>query len=642
LPEYKTSSFMHLTGGSTSTKEAYLPLRVASASAREMLVAAAALDWSVPATECRTEAGTVIHDRSNRRAGYGDLTLKAARLSVPSKPALKPRSQFKLIGKRNLRVDSRAKVEGTAKFGMDVVVPNMVRALVIHGPVYGAEAKAIRADAAKKMPGILGVLAVTRGVAVVAEKYWQALAAAPLVEVDWSAGDVAGLDTAKMRAAAHAFKDKGEPFRSEGNVDKAIGRAQIKIEAIYDVPYLAHAPMEPQNCTVHVKGDQAEVWAPCQSPSILQAYVSDALGISQNDVLVHTTFIGGGFGRRLVADWAVQAALISRAVGRPAQVIWSREDDMTQAFYRPQGTAHIRGAVSADRSTASAIAVHLISQSIALDTEEWVRGATAGVPRAVQSILSSTLTGMVGSNTVPDLFAGEGLANTPYTVENLDMTFTPIMSKLPITSWRSVGNSVTGFLMEGFVDELARAAKQDPYAFRRRMLKADSRQIPVLDAVARLAKWGEKKPGVGRGIARHFSFDSEVAEVVDVEIVNGRIKVRRVWAAVDCGIAVNPDIVRQQVEGSILFGLSAALDQEITIVNGVVQQTNFDAFPVLRMHECPEITVEVLDIDREPTGIGEPGLPPIAPAVANAIFDLTGIRLRRLPLQAAYDEARKS
>jgi CO/xanthine dehydrogenase Mo-binding subunit len=527
---------------------------------------------------------------------------------------------------------------------MDVVVPNMVRALVIHGPVYGAEAKAIRADAARKMPGVIGVFATARGVAVVAEKYWQALAAAPLVEVDWTAGTVAGFDTAKLRAASHAHPQKGESARSDGNVDKAMRSASIALEATYDVPYLAHATLEPQNCTVHVQGDKAEVWAPCQSPSIVQVYVADALGIAADDVLVHTTFCGGGFGRRIIADWAEQAARIARQVGRPVQLVWSREDDMTQAFYRPQGTARLRGSVSTDGRKAGSLAVHLISQSIALDdsTGIIVRSALVGVPHAVQGTVVRTLTGMVGSNTITDMFATEGLANTPYAIDNLDMSFTPVQSKLPIASWRSVGNSVTGFLVEGFVDELARAAKQDPYLFRRNMLKADSRQLPVLDRVAAMAQWGKRTPGIGRGIARHFSFETEVAEVADVEIVDGRIKVRRVWAAVDCGIAVNPDIVKAQVEGAILFGLSAALDQQITIVNGVVQQTSFDTFPALRMNECPEIHVDILDIDREPTGIGEPGLPPIGPAVANAIFDLTGIRLRRLPLQLAFDEARKS
>lgn len=640
LPEYKTSTGMHLTGGSTSTKEIFLPLRTAAASARLMLVTSAAREWNVPASECRTDAGRVFHDRSNRQVGYGELTVKAAQLEVPESPPLKPKNQWKYIGKRNHRVDARGKVDGSTKFGMDVVVPGMLKAFVIHGPVYGANAKAVRADAAKKMPGVVGVYAVKGGVAVVAEKYWQARAAAGAVEVDWTAGDAAGFDSAQLRASCHALKKPGGSARSDGNVDKAMEKAQIKVEAIYDVPYLAHAPMEPQNCTVHVKADGVEVWAPTQAPTLVQAYISETLGVAQSDVMVHTTFIGGGFGRRLVADWAAQAALIAKAVGRPVQMIWTRESDMTQAYYRPQGTVHVRGAVTADGTRMSAFAAHLVSQSLFYDIDPWVHGAAGGLPRPARKVLANTLAGMVGSSTFPDFLEVEGLANTPYLIDNIDVAFTPIQSKLPVTSWRSVGSSVTGFVAEGLVDELARAAKQDPYMFRRKMLASDSRQLKVLDAVAKLAKWGERKAGFGRGIARHFSFDTEVAEVADVEIVNGRIKVRRVWAAVDCGTVVNPDIVRAQVEGGIIFGLSAALDQEITIVNGVVQQSNYDTFPLVRMSECPEITVEILDIDREPTGIGEPAVPPIAAAVANAIFDLTGRRLRRLPLQAAFDEVK--
>jgi len=385
-----------------------------------------------------------------------------------------------------------------------------------------------------------------------------------------------------------------------------------------------------------------EIWAPTQSPSLVQATVAEALDVAQSDILVHVTFIGGGFGRRLVADWAAQAALIARAVGRPVQMIWSRESDTTQAFYRPQGTAHVRGAVSADGTKVTAFSAELVTQSLFVDADPFVHAVASGVPRGARNVLASTIAGMVGSSTFPDLLEVEGLANTPYLIENVEVGITPIKANLPVTSWRSVGNSVTGFVVEGFIDELARAGKQDPYLFRRRMLPAASRQVPVLDAVARLARWGEKKPGIGRGIARHFSFESEVAEVVDVEIVDGRIRVRRVWAVVDCGTAVNPDIVRAQVEGASIFGLSAAIHQEITIANGVVQQTNFDTFKLLRMNECPEITVEILAIERDPTRIGEPGLPPIAPAVANAICDLTGLRLRRLPLQAALDEARRT
>jgi CO/xanthine dehydrogenase Mo-binding subunit len=417
-------------------------------------------------------------------------------------------------------------------------------------------------------------------------------------------------------------------------------KATTKIEATYDVPYLAHAPMEPQNCIVHVKDKTVEVWAPTQSPSLLQAYISHALEISADDILVHTTFIGGGFGRRIVADWAAQAALIARAVGRPVQMIWTRESDMTQGQYRPQGTVRVRGAVSADGGRISGLGAHLIAPSLFASLDPLMHAAVPG-PRAMQKLVARSVIGMFASSTLPDFLELEGLANTPYAIDNVEASHTPIQSKLPISFWRSVGNSVTGFVAEGFVDELARAAKQDPYTFRRNMLARDARKLAVLDAVARLSRWGERRPGIGRGLARHFAFDTDVAEVADVEIVDGRIKVRRVFAVVDCGIAVNPDIVRAQIEGAIIFGLSAALDQEITFVKGVVQQTNFDTFPLLRMHECPEIKVEILDSDHEPTGVGEPGLPPIGAAVANAIFDLTGLRLRRFPLQSALDEARR-
>ncbi len=644
FPEYRTSFLMHQTGGSTSTKEAYGPLRKAAASAREMLVAAAAGEWGVTPTDCKTEAGQVVHAASGRKLAYGELTQKAARQPVPESPKLKAKGQFKLIGKQNRRVDARAKVDGRAMFGTDVTLPNMVKAYVIHGPVYGAEPTSVKADAAKARPGVLDVFPFRWGVAVVAEKYWQAMAAAKDVQVTWGPGDAAGLDTEKLRSSvrAHAHaKKSGEPARDDGNAEKAVAKAATKVEAFYEAPYLAHAPMEPQNCTVHVKGDKVEVWGPVQSPTIVQAFVADAIGVAHEDVLVHTTFAGGGFGRRAFADFAAQAAIIAKRVKRPVQLIWSRESDMTQAFYRPFMAAHMRGGVSAEGRVVG-IDNHSLSQSIALSQDVTLRGVMPGVPRPVQSVVIDSLLGMFASNTIPDMFATEGLHNSPYKVESFRVAFTPIQTKLPVASWRSVGHSFNGFVMESFVDELARASKVDPVELRRRMLPPDSRARRVLDAVAALAKWGTPAgPGIGRGLARHESFETEVAEIAEVELVDGRIKVRRVYAAVDCGIVINPDIVRAQVEGAILYGLSAALDQEITLENGVVQQTNFDTFPAIRMHEAPEIIVTILDSDKEPTGIGEPGLPPIAPAVANAIFDLSGVRLRRMPLQRAWNEVRR-
>jgi isoquinoline 1-oxidoreductase/isoquinoline 1-oxidoreductase beta subunit len=369
----------------------------------------------------------------------------------------------------------------------------------------------------------------------------------------------------------------------------------------------------------------------------VQAFVGEALGIASDDVLVHTTLSGGGFGRRSIPDVSAQAAVIAQRVKRPVKLIWSRESDMTQGFYRPIYAVKVEGGVADGKVTGARI--HCVSQSIALSSKGMLGAAMPGVPGALKSRMVDSLLAMFSTNTLGDLFATEGLKGSPYRFGNFEVTASPVQTKMPVAAWRSVGNSVTGFAMEGFIDELAHAAKQDPLALRKQLLAPDSRQTRVLDALAALSKWGTPPPkGIGRGLARHFSFETEVGEVAEVELVDGRIKVRRVYCVVDCGIAVNPDVVRAQMEGGIIFGLSAALDQEITLEGGVVQQTNYDTFPSLRMFEAPEVIVQILDSDREPTGVGEPGLPPIAPAVANAVFALTGVRLRRMPLQRAWNE----
>lgn len=634
-PEMRTSFNMQITGGSTSTKEAFVGLRRAAAAAREMLIAAAAATWKVPARDCRAEDGFVVHEA--KKLPYGDLTKLAARERVPEKPRLKKPDEFKLIGKIDRRVDLREKVTGAAVFGTDVRVPDMVHAVAIHGPVYGASPDKVDAEAARGKPGVIDVIAFGWGVAVIAEKYWQALAASRDVKVTWGKGDVAGLDTAVMQQAMRTYDDGGTSVVDEGNAGKALSRAGAKVGGVYEAPYLAHAPMEPQNCTVRVQGKSVEVWAPTQSPTLVQAFVGDAVGVDKERVLVHTTLSGGGFGRRAVADVCAQAAMIAKRVKRPVKLLWSRESDMTQAFYRPVYAIKSAGAVDGGRATG--VRMSCVSQSIAMSSRGMLSAAIPGLPDSLKSMFVDSLLAMFSTNTVGDLFATEGLKGTPYRFPNLEVTAAPVQTKLPVGTWRSVGNSVTAFAMESLVDELAHAAKQDPFELRRQLLPADSRQARVLDALARLSKWATPPPkGVGRGMARHFCFESEVGEVAEVEMIGDRIRVRRVYCVVDCGIAVNPDIVRAQVEGAVIYGLSAALDQEITIVNGVVQQTNFDTFPALRMHEAPEIVVEILESEREPTGVGEPGLPPIAPAVANAVFALTGVRLRRMPLQRAWNE----
>lgn len=637
----RVSFNMQITGGSTSTKEGFKTVRTAAASAREMLVAAAAAQWKVPVSECAAADGKVLHAATKREAGYGDLTKLAAHQSVPGKPKLKAAKDFTLIGKTNNRVDARAKIDGTAIYGIDVSVPGMVNATMIHGPVYGARPDTVDDAAARKHAGVIDIFATKYGVAVVAEKYWQAIAAARDVKVTWKKGAAAGLDTQKLAAAMRAYDDEdGATTYEKGNAGKALGKAATKVSAIYEAPYLAHAAMEPQNATVSVKGSKAEVWAPTQSPTITQAFVAEAIGSDMDDVTVHVTLAGGGFGRRALADVTAEAAVCSKRVKRPVKLVWSRESDMTQGFYRPIYAIKMEGGLAAD-GKATALRAHAISQSIALSSQELMTAALPGIPNAMKGMVVDSLLAMFSTSSVGDLFATEGLKDTPYQIGNVLVTASPVQTKMPVASWRSVGNSVTGFAAETFIDEMAHAARLGPYIFRRQMIKDDSRQARVLDALVQLSGWNNgPAAGIGRGLARHYSFETEVGEVAEVEIVDGRIKVRRVFCVVDCGIAVNPDVVRAQMEGGIIFGLSAALDQEISIVDGVVQQKNYDSFPALRMFEAPEIVVQVLESDKDPTGVGEPGLPPIAAAVGNAIFALTGIRLRRMPLQRALDEAR--
>ena len=640
LPEFRLPApgvpfvNIHFTGGSTSMMMGWKPLRVAAATARHMLVAAAAKQWGVEPSSCQSVMGEVVHQSSGRKLGYGELTKAAARVTPPKNPTLKKPGEFRVIGKRQTRHDGVAKVTGKAVYGIDVNVEGMVRAAVIHSPVYGAKAKSIEAAAAKAMPGVIDVFGFYAGVAVVADKYWQAQAAARKVVVEWGKGQTEGLDTEKMASAARAYRKSGAVIRETGS-GRATGAGTI--EAIYEAPHLAHAPLEPQNCTAKVSGGKAELWAPCQIPTVVQEAVADVVGIDAEDVLVHTTYSGGGFGRRGNADFAAQAAAIAKRVKRPVQMIWSRESDMSQGYYRPASTAFFRGNVKDGR--AHSLAYHSISQSITLNQMESARGGmTSFIPRAVRQVMATSVGGAVAANTSIDMFAHEGASNTPYRIPNKRFEYTPIRTKMPVGFWRSVGHSFNAFFMESFVDELAHAAKADPYQFRRQMLEPGSREVRVLDAVADFANWKDASVPAGHalGIARHSSFDSEVAEVAEVAITGGRIRVKRVWCVVDCGMAINPDVIAAQMEGAIIYGLGAALDQKITLVDGVVQQGNFDDFPSLRMFESPEINIKIMDSRESPTGVGEPGLPPIAPAVGNAVFSLTGVRLRKMPLQESF------
>ncbi|MFT3697086.1 MAG: molybdopterin-dependent oxidoreductase [Kofleriaceae bacterium] len=628
------SANMQLTGGSTSTAEAFVPLRRAAASAREMLKAAAAAQWAVPVKDVGVADGFVTH--GDQRLGYGELTKAAAKLPVPEHVTLKAVKDFKLIGKIDRRVDAQAKVDGTAKFGIDTVVPNMVNAYAIHGPVFGAAP--VKVSVKKKHPATIDVLSFEWGVAVVAPKYWQARAQALDLEIEWDHGFVHGLDTEKMFAAMRvADDDDTEVFGSHGDAKPAIAHAEIKVGGVYEAPYLAHAPMEPQNAVASVENGKCTIWAPSQSPTIYQNFVSQALGIGMDDVTVHVTLCGGGFGRRAIGDVAAQAALISARVKRPVKLTWTRESDMTQGWYRPVYAVRVGGGVHDGKVTGAK--AHVISQSILLSGKPTFGAALADLPRPIANAIVDAGLSLFSTNSVGEVFGTEGMRNTPYQFGAWTLTSEPVQTRMPVSFWRSVGNSVTGFVMEGLVDEMCVAAKADPFVFRRGILPATSKQRRVIDRLEQLAEWGRSpERGVGRGMARHFAFETEVAQVADVELVGNRIRVKRVYCVVDCGIAVNPDIVKAQMESSIIFGISAALDQEITLKDGVVQQRNFDDFPLLRMYETPEIFVEIMPSEEAPTGVGEPGLPPIAPAIANALFRLTGVRLRKMPLQRAWKE----
>jgi CO/xanthine dehydrogenase Mo-binding subunit len=456
------------------------------------------------------------------------------------------------------------------------------------------------------------------------------------VAISWGPGTLHGLDTEKLAGALRAHAGRGGSITDRGDADAALAQSEVKIGGTYEAPYLAHAPIEPNNGIARVVGDTAEVWGPTQSPTITQVFVADALGIGMDDVKVNVTLLGGSFGRRM-GDACAQAAQIAQRVKRPVKLIWTRESEMTQGWYRPIYSAKVEGAVRGGKVTGAKVRV--LSHSIAASSGALFGAALSQLPGPLARSVTRAALAVFSTNSFGDVNATEGISDTPYQFGNFALAAEPVKTQLPVGFWRSVGHSVTGFIVEGLVDELAVAANQDPFALRRALLAPRSSQTRVLDRLEQLSGWSTPPvSGIGRGLARHQTYGTEVAQVAEVELVDGRIRVRKVYCVVDCGIAVNPDIVRAQMEGAIIFGLSAALDQQITVVDGVVQQRNFDTFPVLRMHETPEIVIDILASDEPPTGVGEPGVPPIAPAVANAMFRLTGVRLRRMPLQRAWNE----
>ena len=598
------------TGGSSGTPTSWNPLRKASAAARAMLLGAAAQKWGVDASECRAENSTILHAPTKRRLTYGSLAEAAAKLPVPQDVLLKTPSQYQIIGKPTKRLDTPAKVNGSAQYGIDVRQPGMLYAVVARCPVFGGKVASFDATKAKAISGVKDAIQISSGVAVIAENTWAAMQGRRALAVQWDEGPNATLTSADIsKSLANAAARPGAIARKEGDVEAGLAAAATKFEVNYEVPFLAHATMEPQNCTAHVRADRCDVWAPTQAQTSSQATAAKITGLDISAVFIHTTFLGGGFGRRFEADFIGEAVEVSKATGAPVKVTWSREDDMQHDYYRMVSYARCEAGLDAD-----------------------------GWPVVWSSRVSSpSLLARFGP--LKDNFdhrSVESLDNVPYTIPNILIDFQLVNTGVPIGFWRSVGASQNGFFLESFMDEIATAGKKDPYELRRRLLAKSPRHLAVLETAAQNAGWGKPLPaGRFRGIAVVTSYDGFVAHVIEISVNRQEraLKVHRVVCALDCGRIVNPASIDAQARSSIVYGLTAALHSAITIDRGRVQQNNFNDYQMLRFDEMPDIEVHVVSSDGPPTGAGEFVLPPVAPALCNAIFAATGRRVRRLPIQ---------
>ena len=608
---------IQMTGGSTTSPAEWTRYRKMGAVARVMLVQAAAKQWGVDPSTCRVENGVVIHDESKKRATYGSLANAASQLTAPADVPLKDPKTFTLVGKSTKRLDTPSKTNGAAQFGLDVSVPGMLYAVVMRPPVFGGKVRSIDASETLKVPGVKAVEKIPSGVTIIATKFWAAKLGRDKLKVDWDLGPNASLSTEQMlRDFTEMSQKPGNLAKKVGDPDAALKTAAKTITATYDVPYLAHCMMEPLNCVVDLRADSCELWTGTQFETVDRANAAKVAGLPPEKVKLNTTLLGGGFGRRAnpASDFVVEAVHVAKVAKAPVKVVWTRDDDLKGGWYRPMW--HDRFFAGVDASGEPVAWKHtIVGQSIAEGTPFEPLMVKDGV----------------------DAASVEGAADLLYGIPNLRVELHSPKIGVPVQWWRSVGHSHTGFSVEAFFDEVAHAGGKDPYELRRKLLANQPRMLEVLELCAQKAKWGSKlPPGVGRGIATHFSFDSYVAQVVETSVEkNGTVHVHRVFCAVNCGIVINPDTVKAQMEGGIIFGLTAALKTEITLKNGRVEQTNFHDYQMLRMFESPEIEVHIVPSTENPSGVGEPGVPPVAPALANAIFAATGKRVRRLPIRAS-------
>jgi isoquinoline 1-oxidoreductase beta subunit len=630
--------YNHGTGGSGSVAGSWLPLRRAGAAAREMLVAAAAQRWSVNANTCVAKDGGVLHGARKNFLTYGELVEDASKLPVPNfnTVPLKNSDDFTIVGHDARRVEAHSKTNGAAKFGIDSRMPGMLYAVIARCPVFGGKASKFDATKTKAVPGVRDVIQIepvaqgaftAGGVVVLADNSWAAMQGRKALDITWDDGPNAeeSSDSLRKQFTDHAAKP-GKVVRNDGDADAALSAAAKKVEGVYEFPFAPHACMEPMNCTVHITADGAEAWVPTQAPQWAQGVIAGVSKLPPEKVIVHTTLMGGGFGRRYQADFVMEAAQVAKAAGKPVMVLWTREDDMQHDFYRPASYHRMWGALDA-------------------------QGKLAAWKHFQSSTSIAAMWSKDGAEKPEDGEFGTA-AFIPYVAPNYRVEYTLAKSGVPRAWWRSVEHSTSGFIVESFVDELAHEAGADPLEFRLGLI-GDDRKIPdfthpkegkpldtarlkgVLRLAAEKAGWGKPLPkGISRGIAAYYSFESYTAAVAEVSVKNGAVKIHRLVYAVDCGVPVNPDGIRAQVESAAIYGLSATLHDAITIKGGRVEQSNFHDYQMPRINETPNTEVHVVMSKEEPTGIGEPGLPVVAPAVCNAIFAATGKRIRRLPIRA--------
>jgi isoquinoline 1-oxidoreductase beta subunit len=603
-----------ITGGSSTIRGSYKNLLKLSATSREMLIQAAAKRWNVQATECYAEAGHVIHRPSGKKFHYGELALEASKLDPPKDVKLKPRSDYKIIRKPLHRQDTPMKTNGSAIFGLDKKLPGMLYAAVERNPLFRGKVVSFDDTETRKVTGVKNVFKVKmtvfnslrEGVAVVADSTWAAIQGKKALKIEWDDSGFEHLDSDEIykRMKDGLATQQGLSFKKVGDPDSALQNAQNKIDVVYETPYQAHYAMEPLNCVAHYQKDKIEIWGPIQAPDWIQNHLSKELGIAKENVIVNMTFLGGGFGRKAFMDYPHEAAMISKEMGTPIQVVWTREDDATQGPFRPGMCYRCEAAI--ENGDVTAYKVRMTGQNI---------GHMSG-----------------GKIDVPNDSITEGFVK-PYfdSIRNISFSDVPFQTPIPIMWWRSVYSSTNGFAYESFMDEVAIATGKDPLDFRRDHLK-DDRCQQLLNKLEDVSGWKKRKKNEGYGVAITECFSSTVGQVVKVSRgKDGKIKIDKVWAVMDCGWYVNPDIIKAQVEGSIIMALGAAAFHEITFKDGMAEQRNLFAYNMPRINDAPQVDVYIMDNDHDAGGVGEPGLPPFTPALVNAIFDLTGKRIRKLP-----------